>query len=57
MATDYVLPPHNWTPPMGVTLTPGDGAVVVAGAGGTVWCGLLPMRPEGANPTRLAFYG
>jgi hypothetical protein len=57
MATDYVLPPHNWTPPMGVALTPGDGAVVVAGAGGSVWVRPTPNAAKGANPTRVAFYG
>ena len=56
MSTDYVLPPHNWTPPVGVTLTPNDQAVVVAGAGGTVW---VRKNPNAANGTasRVAFYG
>ena len=57
MATDYVLPPHNWTPPMGVTLTPGDGAVVVPGAGGTVWVRPTPNAAARRHPTRVAFYG
>ncbi len=57
LATDYVLPPHNWTPPMGVTLTPGDGAVVVAGAGGTVWVRNAPNAAKAGNAVRIAFYG
>ena len=38
MTTDYVLPSHNWTPPMGLTLTPGDQSIAVPAAGGTVLC-------------------
>jgi hypothetical protein len=56
MNTDYVLPPHNWTPPMGITLTPGDGAVVVPGAGGTVWVRNNPNAAQGVT-SRLAFFG
>ena len=37
MSTDYVLPPHNWTPPMGVALSSDGTSVVVPGAGGTIW--------------------
>jgi hypothetical protein len=54
--TDYVLPPHNWTPPLGITLTPGDGEVVIPGAGGTVWVRANPDSLTGAL-RRLAFYG
>ena len=57
MATDYVLPPHNWTPPMGVTLTPGDEAIVVPGAGGTVWVRNSPNAAQAGKATRIAFYG
>ena len=57
MTTDYVLPPHNWTPPMGVTLTPGDGAVVVPGAGGTLWVRTNPNAAQAGTATRLAFFG
>ena len=56
MTTDYVLPSHNWTPPMGITLTPGDGAVAVPGAGGTVWVRTNPNGAQG-KATRLAFFG
>ena len=30
----------------GITLTPGDLAVVVPGAGGTIWCDQAERRPE-----------
>jgi hypothetical protein len=55
-ATDYVLPPHNWTPPMGITLTPNDTRVVIPGAGGTVWVRNSPNTVRGST-TRLAFFG
>ncbi len=56
LTTDYVLPSYNWIPPLGITLTPGDAAVAIAGAGGTV---LLRQSPNSANGavTRLAFFG
>jgi hypothetical protein len=54
--TDYILPPHNWTPPMGIALT-GDGKyVAIPGAGGTVWLRGTPNAAIG-TATRLAFYG
>jgi len=54
--TDYVLPTHNWTPPLGITLTPDGKYVAIPGAGGTVW---LRSSPNAANgpASRLAFYG
>jgi hypothetical protein len=55
-ATDYILPPHNWTPPMGITLTPGDASVVIPGAGGTVLVRKNPNSAAGAL-TRIAFFG
>jgi hypothetical protein len=57
MTTDYVLPSHNWTPPMGLTLTPGDEEVVVPGAGGTILVRTNPNVAQNTNPTRIAFYG
>ncbi len=57
MSTDYVLPPHNWTPPMGVTLTPGDESIVVPGAGGTILVRANPNVAQAGNPTRIAFFG
>ena len=54
--TDYVLPPHNWTPPMGITLIPGGTEVAIPGAGGTVWVRNQPDGQQGFVK-RLAFYG
>lgn len=54
--TDYVLPPHNWTPPMGITLIPGGTEVAIPGSGGTVWIRNNPDSQQG-NVRRLAFYG
>ena len=34
--TDYLLPPHNWLPPCGPTLTPNQ-RLYIPGAGGTVY--------------------
>jgi hypothetical protein len=53
-ATDYVLPSHDWIPPMGVTLTAGGAAVAIPGAGGSVW---LRSSPDSANgtSTRVSF--
>ena len=34
--TDYILPPHNWLPPCGSTLTPNQ-RLYIPGAGGTVY--------------------
>ena len=56
LATDYVPPAHNWTPPMGITLTPGDAAVAIPGAGGTVWVRSNPNAPQ-ATVNRIAFFG
>jgi len=57
-ATDYVLPPHDWTPSCGVCLGAGD-RVVVPASGGTL---LVLAKPDKARtapvvPTRIAFYG
>jgi len=56
LTTDYVLPPHNWTPPMGITLTEGGQAVAIPGSGGTV---LLRKNPNAASGpvSRVAFFG
>jgi len=54
--TDYVLPTHNWTPPMGITLTPNDTRVIIPGAGGTIWVRNSPNTVRG-SVTRLAFFG
>ena len=53
--TDYILPPHDWTPSMGSTLTPAN-ELAIPGAGGTIY---IREKPDGAvSPVRhLAFYG
>jgi hypothetical protein len=54
--TDYQLPPHNWTPSVGLALTP-RGRLYVAGAGGTLlWTDALDA-PVAHAGTRVAFYG
>jgi hypothetical protein len=53
--TDYLLPPHNWMPSCGSTLTPLNQLATPA-AGGTIL-----LRADADSPTsavtRLAFYG
>jgi hypothetical protein len=53
--TDYVLPPHDWTPSCGSTLTP-SGVLAIPGSGGTIY---LRSSPDLASGTfqQLAFYG
>jgi hypothetical protein len=55
LATDYVLPPHNWTPSCSPALTPKN-RVYFPGAGGTV---LFRDQADSTNGStgRLAFYG
>jgi hypothetical protein len=54
--TDYVLPPHNWTPSFSPTLTP-SGRLYFAGAGGTVYYINNPDTPGATITGQLAFYG
>ena len=56
LALDYTLPPHSWTPPVGLTLTP-RGRMYAPGAGGTLlWTDALDSAtPHSA--TRIAFFG
>ncbi len=56
LATDYRLPPHNWTPSVGLAITPA-GRCYVPGAGGTLlWTDELDAEaPHAAS--RVAFYG
>ncbi|MFI5461246.1 MAG: hypothetical protein ACHRXM_38065 [Isosphaerales bacterium] len=57
LATDYALPPNaNWTPPLGITLTPSDAAVAIPAAGGTVLVRKNPNSPQGPV-SRIAFFG
>ena len=53
--TDYLLPPHNWTPSYSPALTPTN-RVYFAGSGGTV---LYRDNIDSGTPTggRLAFFG
>ena len=53
--TDYVLPPHNWTPSLGAALPKGK-TVVFPGVGGTVIRRTAPDRAKGSL-RRFAFYG
>lgn len=53
--TDYVLPPHNWTPSCGSTLTPSNQLATPA-SGGTILLRANADSPTSAV-TRVAFYG
>jgi hypothetical protein len=53
--TNYVLPPHDWVPPLPAALSPLD-LLEVAGAGGIVIARATPHLASGAV-TRTAFYG
>jgi hypothetical protein len=55
MKTDYLLPPHDWIPPLPAHLT-GQNRLYVAGAGGTVWFRDTPDSATGKSG-QLAFYG
>ncbi len=53
--SDYSLPPHNWVPSFGMTLTPKN-RLYFPGAGGTVLWRDTPDAATGSSG-RLAFYG
>jgi hypothetical protein len=53
--SDYLLPPHNWTPEFGPTLTPAS-RLYFPGVAGTVYYRDSPDAPAG-NQGQLAFYG
>jgi hypothetical protein len=55
LASDYVLPPHNWTPPFGPALTPAL-RLYLPGAGGTVYFRDQPDSATGLQG-QIAFYG
>lgn len=55
-ATDYQLPPHDWTPSYSPTLTPGN-RLYFAGAGGTVYFIDNPDAPGATVTGQLAFFG
>jgi hypothetical protein len=56
LTTDYILPPHDWTPSYSPTLTP-DGLLYFAGAGGTIFVVDTPDANGTPAVQRLAFYG
>lgn len=56
LPTDYTIPPSNWFPSLGSTLTPKDAKLVVPAAGGTVLVKAFPDKGLGAV-TRVAFFG
>lgn len=55
-ATDYTLPPHNWTPSCAGSLCLGNYFLVMPGAGGTLLFRSMPDNKTGTT-TRDAFYG
>ncbi len=55
MTTDYVLPPHNWTPEFSPTLTPSL-TLYFPGAGGTVYFRQNADSATGSQG-QMAFYG
>jgi hypothetical protein len=55
LPSDYILPPHDWTPVFGPTLTPA-GRLYFPGAGGTVYFRDAPDLAAGAQG-QIAFYG
>jgi hypothetical protein len=55
-ATDYTLPPHDWTPSYGPALTPAN-RLYFAGAGGTVYYINSPDATGASTSGQLAFYG
>ena len=56
LSTDYSVPPHDWFPICGITLTPDGSTLAIPAAGGTI---LTYANPDNANgtPTRIAFFG
>jgi len=55
LKTDYLLPPHDWTPPLPAHLT-AQTRLYFAGSGGTVYYRDTPDTKTG-NTGQLAFYG
>ena len=53
--TDYILPPHNWTPSFSPTLTPAN-RLYLPGAGRTVYFRDNPDSPSGASG-QISFLG
>jgi hypothetical protein len=55
-STDYILPPHSWTPSFSPTLAP-TGRLYFPGAGGTVYFVNSPDSPNATISGQYAFYG
>ena len=53
--TDYILPPHDWTPPCGSTLTPNQ-RLYYPGPGGTLYYRDSVDSTATVTPTQLCFY-
>jgi hypothetical protein len=56
LQTDYVLPSHNWIPPMGIVLAGADLWVAIPGAGGSILYRSAPDLRRGSL-ARLSFMG
>jgi hypothetical protein len=54
--TDYILPPHDWTPSFQPTLTP-QNRLYFAGAGGTIYYIANPDASGTPTVGHIAFYG
>jgi Dockerin type I domain len=54
--TDYILPPHNWTPSYGPTLAIGN-RIYYPGAGGTVYWRDAVDSPTPTATGQIAFFG
>jgi hypothetical protein len=55
-ATDYSLPPHDWTPSYSPTIAPGN-KLYYAGAGGTIYSRGNLDAAGAVTPTQLSFFG
>lgn len=56
VGSDYTLPPHNWVPGFGMTITPAGRLYTPAAGGQLQWVGALDTAGPHAV-TRVAFYG
>jgi hypothetical protein len=56
IASDFILPAHNWVPSFGITLTPG-GQLFFPGAGGTIYVVNNPDANGATVSRQIAFYG
>src|SRR5262249_59058907 len=56
LASDYLLPPHNWTPSFSTVLSPA-GRLYFAGAGGTLYYVDAPDANGATVTGQVAFFG